>query len=126
MIKKIVKFFREHKKTSWFFLIITVLIMVYCSSIPGSSVSLGSVYPSIIYHFTIFLGFAFFLFAVIAGRKARFVEILITVLLSIIVSILDELHQSFIPLRSPSIKDALTDFSGSIVAILFSNILAKD
>lgn len=126
MIKKIVKFFREHKKTSWFSLIITILIMTYCSSIKGNSVSFSSSYPSIIYHFTIFLGFSFFLFAVIRNKNTKTVEILITILISIIVSVLDELHQSFVPLRDPSIKDALIDFSGSIIAIISSKILEKD
>jgi len=63
---------------------------------------------------------------VIRNKNTKTVEILITILISIIVSVLDELHQSFVPLRDPSIKDALIDFSGSIIAIISSKILEKD
>ncbi len=93
--------------------------MTYLSSISGGNVFLKSNWLSGAYHFSIFAAFAFFFLAVINKSKIKPRTILTTAIVSLLASILDELHQLFVPLRSASIQDVLTDSTG----ILFSMIL---
>jgi asparagine N-glycosylation enzyme membrane subunit Stt3 len=116
MIKKAIHFFGKHKKISGIILILILGAMFYCSSLTGSSVHFESIYPSILYHFTIFFGFAFFLLAIISDRKIKMDKVLIAIIVSLIVAILDEFHQSFVPFRDPSINDVLTDLIGSTIS----------
>lgn len=88
--------------------------MWYFSSIPGSAFTkIGSIWPSIIYHFLIFAAFAFCLIAIINNKKMEIKVFLIMLLISLGISCLDEIHQYFVPMRSTNFKDVLTDLIGA-------------
>ena len=126
-LKKIILFFEKNKKISFIILLIILGIMFYCSSIPGSTISFGSIWPSRIYHFSIFAGFAFFLLAILTKNKLKTKTILTAILISLIISILDEIHQIFVPLRSASIFDILLDLAGILLSIgIYSLIRNKN
>jgi hypothetical protein len=117
LLKRIIEWFEKHKKISFAFLIVIIATMFYFSSIPGSTLSFGSIWPSIIYHSGIFAGFAFFLMALMTKKKINAKNIILTILISIIIAILDEIHQSFVPLRSPGLDDVALDLTGVILSI---------
>lgn len=100
--------------------------MTYFSSIPGSTISFGSIWPSIIYHATIFAGFAFFLLAVFVNKKIESKNIILTILISLFVAILDEIHQSFVPLRGPGLEDVAIDLIGAILSISLYYLVKKN
>jgi VanZ family protein len=96
--------------------------MWYCSSIPGGSFKTMTLnWASILYHFVIFFLFSFFFLMTITKDKIETKKIVITIIVSLIISILDEFHQSFVPGRNPAIKDILIDLTGTIflVTIVF-------
>lgn len=126
MIKKIINFLEKSKITAWIFLIVTWIIICYFSSIPGSKIGFGSIWPSIFYHFTIFAGFAFFLLVILKQKRIGKKEIFLTFLISAIFAIIDEIHQVFVPLRSAGIQDVLVDLSGAIFAITLYYLIKKD
>jgi len=126
MIKKIIEIFEKKKIISWVCLIATWITMFYFSSIPGGSIGVGSIWPSIIYHFTIFAGFAFFLTAIIKQKKIGKKEIFLVLVITLIFAILDEVHQIFVPIRSAGIQDVLTDLSGAIVAVFIYWLIKKN
>lgn len=110
-------------------LILTILIAIqifWFSSLHGGSVNTGSNLVAIAYHFIIFFLFSFFLFFTIKGdKKIKAKYIFTTIFLSIIYAISDEVHQIFIPLRSASISDVLTDFAGILIATFFYIYISK-
>jgi glycopeptide antibiotics resistance protein len=124
-LKKLIEWFEKHKKISFVIILAILITMTYFSSIPGSTISFGSIWPSIIYHFTIFAGFAFFFLMFIAGKKLEKKTILTSALISLLISISDEIHQSFVPLRSPSIQDVLTDMAGVMLSIIVYVLIKK-
>ncbi len=126
MIKKIIGIFEKKKIISWICLIATWIIMFYFSSIPGGSIGFGSIWPSIIYHFTIFAGFAFFLTVIIKQKKIGKKEIFLVLVITLVFAILDEIHQIFVPMRSAGIQDVLTDLSGAIVSVSIYYFVKKD
>ena len=116
ILKKIIEFLEKNKGISFVLMLITLAVIWYFSSIPGNSIPLKSIWPSIIYHFFIFALFSFFLLTIIAKKGIRKKDILIVFLISLVFSFLDEIHQAFVPLRSPDIKDILVDLAGVISA----------
>jgi VanZ family protein len=116
-----IKWLEEHKKIS---LIITILIaaeIFFFSGISGTKgPSISTFDFSIIYHFMVFFLFSFFLFVTIKGKEEiKIKHILIVFFISVIYSVSDEIHQIFVPFRTPDIFDILTDNAG----ILTSTIL---
>lgn len=97
---------------------ITIFIL---SSIPGTATQgLGIRGLSIIYHFMIFFLFnLFLLISIIGKRKIKSKYIIISILVSFVYAILDEIHQLFTIFRNASIGDVITDLFG----ILFSTII---
>lgn len=107
--------------------VILAIIIFYFSSIPGSQINLPGMNFSIIYHFGIFFLFAFFLFISMKGnRKINQKFVIITLLLVLIYAILDEIHQIFVPLRTPSVNDLLVDALGGITSIILYSYFRKD
>jgi hypothetical protein len=123
--KKLIEFLEKNKKIPFVFSIIALITMTYFSSIPGNTLSFKSIWPSVIYHFSIFAGFAFFFLATITKNKLKIKTILTVGVISLIVSILDEIHQSFVPLRSPSIFDILIDMTGVLFSIIIYVLIKK-
>ena len=126
MIKRIIEFFEKNKKISLIFMSLTLIAMWYFSSLSGSSVgpALFNWMP-IAYHFAIFFIFAFFFLAFITKKKIGIKQVLITILVSLIVAVLDEIHQYFVPFRSTTIQDVLTDVSGAGLLVIFYFLIRK-
>ena len=107
---------------------ITIAIF-YVSSIPGSKISTSQIQISFLseaYHFTAFFLFFFFLFYSIKGiKKTNAKHVFITLILSILYAISDELHQSFVPFRVPSLGDIFIDSLGTIVSLLVAIFISK-
>jgi len=109
-------------------LILTILIAIEIfvfSSLtfaPGQSTTSNL---SVIYHFTVFFLFSFFLLIAIKGEnKINIKYLLIVFFISLLYSISDEFHQLFVPGRSAGINDIITDISGVISSILIYNYIS--
>ncbi len=126
ILKKILEFFERYKAISFILMLIVLGTMWHFSSLPGGTIAVGSIWPSIIYHFSIFALFAFFLLMIITKDRIKLREILIVIFISLIFSLLDEIHQSFVPLRTPSIGDILTDLAGISSASVLCYLIKKD
>ena len=124
-IKKLIEEFENNKKISWIILIIILITITYCSSIPGSSLQFNSIWPSVIYHFSVFAGFGFALKMLISKKERKRKDFFIVVCISLLVAILDEFHQIFVPFRSPDIKDILTDMGGVIFSMIIYSAIKK-
>ena len=98
----------------------------YFSSIPGSKASSGIPFMAIIYHFCVFFLFSFFMFFTIIGRKkSDKYLILVVFLFSLAYAVIDEIHQSYVPLRSSSVEDVLIDFIGIIFSLVIAVFISK-
>lgn len=113
----------RHKAISVVLTILIAIEIFYFSTLQfGPGEAPANPWPSRIYHFVVFFLFSFFLFSTVKGNKKIKVKYFaITIIISLLHSILDEFHQSFVPFRSPSIQDIMTDsmgiFSSSIVQL---------
>lgn len=100
-------------------LIIIALQIWWFSSVPGSEIEThGISIISITYHFTIFFLFSFFIQSSFKDTSKK--NITITIIITTIYAILDEIHQIFVPGRYPGIEDVLTDTSGIFTGILIA------
>lgn len=120
-------FFEKNKFIAISFMVLIIGIIWYFSSIPASpSSGEGFKYKSNIYHFGIF--FILCLFAIISfsncGKSENGKGI--AIILSIFYALIDELHQSFVPGRSVSAGDFITDSAGILLATIFYNIRIKN
>ena len=116
-----IKELEKNRKFLLVFVIIIALEIFLISSIPGSAVSSG-VDISIIYHFVAF--FLFNLFILIytqAKEKGVNKKLFLVLAISLTYAALDELHQFFVPLRTPDIMDFVINSAG----IFFSTVLYK-
>lgn len=111
-------------------IILTLLIALeifHFSSISGTTYQVGIELTPIptIYHLAVFFLFNFFLLMSIKGnKKIKISHIIISLGISIIYALSDELHQIFVPFRYPSIQDILIDTIGiflSTILILYVN-----
>ena len=117
-IKRLVEEVEENKHISLFLGSIILCIITYCSSISGNSVSFNSIWPSIIYHFSVFAGLGFVLSMLVSKREKGIKEVMIVMGICLSIAVLDEIHQIFTPLRTPDIKDILTDMGGVIFSVI--------
>ena len=107
-----------------FFLVAVEIYFI--SSIPGSDVSSGFNFVPIVYHFCVFFLFSFFLFFTIIGRnKPDKYLVLVTFLSSLAYAAIDEIHQSYVPLRSSSVEDVLVDFIGITLSLVIAFFISK-
>jgi len=126
MLNKMITWFEIHKKTSFFLLLLTWGTMIYFSSIPGNKINFGSVWPSIIYHFLIFLVFCFFLYSFLNQKKINVNLVIFSLAICLVLACLDEFYQSFIPFRSSGLFDVLIDFSGASSSMLIGLIVKNN
>lgn len=120
------------EKNRKFSLILTIIIAVEIflfSEIPQKVIS-GAVTStstqSILYHFVIFFLLTFFLFITLKQEKPiNWKIVFVTLMISIIYAILDEVHQIFTPGRFAGIGDVLVDSIGSIFAIISYKTIKK-
>lgn len=114
-----INFLKRKRYISVFISILLVFQIFMLSSIPGSSIRTGGINFSILYHFCAFFLLTFFLLLSFKeGKKIKLKEIVFSIIICLIFAALDEIHQLFVPLRSCSLDDLLTDSSGSLLATL--------
>ena len=97
------------------FLAVTIFYLSTISFKASSKSGLGI--RSIIYHITMYFIFNLFLTISLSRGKNRFL-ILVSALIAFFYGITDELHQSFVPMRSASVNDLFLDSLGIIYACL--------
>lgn len=103
----------------WFSLTITLIIaaIIFYLSSKSSPPGPKGINLSVLYHIVIFFWFAFFLFFAAKGRnKIKLKHILITIIISVLYSASDEIHQAFVPYRSCTFQDFLTNTAGIFVS----------
>lgn len=114
------------EKKRWFAITLTILIAIeifwFSSLTETTIISTGKPVASInaiIYHFSVFFLFTFFLLSSIKTKpKITIKDLTITAIISILYAILDEVHQIFVPGRNSSIRDFMTDTTGIFFAML--------
>jgi len=113
-----IKRFEENRKFLLVFVIIIALEIFLVSSIPGSATPSG-LDLSILYHFTAFFLLNFFLLIAV-GEREKIIgkRIILILVISLVYAILDELHQFFVPLRTPDIMDLLVDSAGIFLSLI--------
>ena len=113
-----IRIFEKHPKFSWFIVILIAEAIFFVSSLtfPPGQVSFG--WKSLVYHFSAFFFFGFFLIiSIIKGNKKNiFLLIFLSALFAIIYAISDEFHQLFVPGRACSLSDILVDSAGILSA----------
>lgn len=72
-------------------------------------------------HFLIFALIAAFIYSVLPKKSSRF---MIAALITLLIAIGDEYHQSLTGGRTPSFQDILLDMSGAITALILIRILS--
>ncbi len=110
--------------------VVWVIIMMILSSIPGSGIpEISIIQWDKIAHFT-----EFTVFTILLGRYLHFKKktsvlksVVLILLIGITYSILDELHQLFIPFRDCSLQDLAADILGVFTGVAgFRFIAIKD
>lgn len=113
-------------KKRWFFLVITIILAVtifYLSSL-SSPPSPKKINLSFIYHILIFFYLSFFLFLSINGdRKIKLRYLIITLVIAVLYAASDEIHQAFVPYRSCTLTDFLTNTSGIFASLIILSLL---
>ena len=126
MILWFVNWVEKNRNLSWLITIITAFLIFYISSLTFQS-SGGAASPlSYIYHFTAFSYLTLFLLISLTGRKRKNPKLIIFgIILAILYSISDEIHQYFVPGRESTIRDILLNSIGifitSIAYIKYKN-----
>jgi len=118
--------FEKRRSASILMTILIAIEIFFFSNIPGSIGGTGNVWIPRIYHFTVFFLFSFFSFMAIRGdKKIKTKYVLIVLIISLIYAALDEIHQKFVPLRSMSITDLLTDSLGVFASVILYIYISK-
>ena len=117
------------EKNRWLAVLLTILIIIeifYFSTLPGSTGTGGSISLARIYHFVAFFLLAFFLLMSIKqNKKIKISCVVITLIISILCAITDEIHQIFVPLRNASMGDILIDSFGILFAVIIGLIINR-
>ena len=120
-----IKELEENKKFSIVFIIIVALEIFLVSSIPGSLTPSGFDL-SVFYHFISFFLLNFFILIYVRDKERGIGKKLILVLaISLTYAVLDELHQFFVPLRTPDVMDFLVDSAGIFLSALVYRYYSK-
>lgn len=120
-----IKELEENKIFSIIFAVIVALEIFLVSSIPGSLTPSGFDL-SVFYHFISFFLLNFFILAY-AGDKERGIgkKLILVLAISLAYAILDELHQFFVPLRTPDVMDFLVDSAGIFLSTFVYRYYSK-
>ena len=111
-------------------IILTILITIeifYFSTLQGGiGTSVQNPWFARSYHFIVFFLFSFFFLAAIKGKhKLKPKYMIITLAVSILHAILDEVHQIFVPFRDANIRDVLIDSLGIFSAMILCKYMSK-
>lgn len=122
-----IRWLEKHRQISISFTLLFAILIFAVSSISGITAgNVGTGNLSIIYHFSIFFLFSFFLIISIKGQEIiKLKHVLITIFVSFIYAILDEVHQLFVPLRHGSIGDVFTDTIGILISMIIYLFIKK-
>ena len=103
-----------------------MILIFYFSSSPLPK-SMSSV-PDYLLHFTCYAVLCFFVYTALKPHfvSANFALLLLSFTISTVYGFLDEYHQSFVPGRTASWKDAISDALGAFTVILAIRIFRKD
>ncbi len=121
-----ISWFEKNRNLSWLITIITAFLIFHISSLTFQA-SGGTASPlSYVYHFTAFSYLALFLLISLTGGKIKNSKLIILgVILAILYSISDEIHQYFVPGRESTVRDILLNSIGifitSIAYIKYKN-----
>jgi len=121
-----ISWLEKHNKISLIISILIAILIFYMSSLTFAAGVPGPEFRSkpIIYHFSIFFLFSFFLLiALLKGEKINL--FLLAIIISIIYAISDEFHQLFVQGRYCSLSDVLTDSAGILFAGLVYTLRIK-
>lgn len=114
-----IKFLEKHRELTVILLILIAAEIFFISTIPGNKINTGGWDLSTAYHFTVFFLLSFFLLVTLTGKKKiKTKNIFISIVISVIYAVLDEIHQMFVPLRSPDLGDVLVDSIGILIAAM--------
>lgn len=119
-------FIEKRRFFSFFMLVLIGIEIFYVSSIPGLKGGGGNFLIPIIYHFSVFFLFSFFVFFFAKGKnETKSGYAIFALFFSLAYAISDEFHQAFVPLRSSSLEDIITDLIGISFSILISIFMSK-
>lgn len=120
-----IKWFEKHNAISWIISIIIAGFIFYISSLQkGLAISIDFPLKAVIYHIGIFFLFCSFLMIALSKGKSKD-WLFFAVIFSAFYAITDELHQHFVPGRSVSVRDFLTDTLGITFASMIYYISLK-
>ena len=112
-------YLEKNKRFSIIFMVLMAVEIFVISSIPGRDFPAVGIDPSLVYHLIVFFLFNFFLILSIIGKKnVKMGYLVLSMVFSIIYAILDEIHQFFVPLRLPSVRDVLIDVTGIFLSTI--------
>lgn len=122
MLKKSIVWFEKYYIISLIIAIIIASIIFYLSSIPSSGYPGGLGILTKIYHILVFFLLSFFLIiTIVRGKQNNKYFIFIAILISMLYATSDEIHQYFVPGRTPAFTDVMMDSIGIMLAgILYS------
>lgn len=108
--------FEKHTGLSWSVTIGIAAGIFYISSLPSSSIpGAGISFNPKLYHIIIFFLLTFFLsIALVKGKYKKYLAV--ALFLAFFYATLDEIHQSFVPGRTPSFRDLFLDALGILTA----------
>jgi glycopeptide antibiotics resistance protein len=125
MFREMIKWFEEHSKISWIITIIIAIVIFYVSSLILPTGKATFPWKSLAYHFYAFLFLSIFLLISLTKGKNKNL-ILVSIIFTIIYAISDEIHQLFVPSRTFTVSDILTDSAGILFAVLLYSLLRYD
>lgn len=105
----------------WFPVFICMAFIFYVSSISGTNIPFLFCNQDTLFHLFIYLLLAYCVARAIKGTWVNIGQtqvFLLTIAFGIFYGIIDELHQVFVPFRTASFSDILTDGFGSILGCL--------
>lgn len=114
-----IKWFEKKRVFSVILVILIAVEIFLFSSISGTGPITPGLKVSVIYHFSVFFLLNFFLLVSLNGNKdIKIKYLIIAFTLSIIYSVLDEIHQLFVPFRYADFGDILTNNAGIFLSTL--------
>ena len=119
-MKGLIYWFEKKRVVSWVIFFCIAISIFYLSSLSsfGSQGITGTGHLSIIYHIMAFFFLNFFLlFALVYGKKKKF--IIVAIFISILYGISDEIHQLFVPGRSSAFFDIMLNNTGIFFSTSF-------
>ncbi|MDO8517592.1 MAG: VanZ family protein [Nanoarchaeota archaeon] len=115
-----IRWLEKRRFVSFVFLFLIAIEIFYFSSRPGTAFGTGGIsFIPVMYHFIVFFLLGFFMILTIKGtNKIKPKYVMISVIVSVLYAMSDEIHQLFVPLRSCSFGDLMTDSTGIFLGIL--------